>query len=327
MKQELSLIGLIGMIDQLGRSIDKLRISVTEHCQMRCSYCMPENQTFPKQNEYLSYEEIVNLTKDLKEIANIKKIRLTGGEPLLRSHLYLLVQELKQIGFEDIGLTTNGILLEEQLSDLVKAGLTNVNISLDSLNEARFYQMARISPISKSFEKVLKSIDAALSAGLKVKLNTVLTTDNFSEAISLLTFAQEKKIFLRFLELMSLGEANQIHQQQYVSFDELMTVIQNHFGKTRGIQVAKDSTAQHFKTQSGVEFGVIASESKPFCENCSRMRLSAKGKLYGCLMIDQGIDIRNKTRNELSEIFNHAMLMKPAQRIYQATTMMNQIGG
>lgn len=315
------------MIDSLGRNIDKLRISVTEHCQMRCTYCMPLNQTFPKQHEYLSFDEIVQLARDLKDIAGIKKIRLTGGEPLLRTNLSQLIAELTQLGFSDIGLTTNGILLEEQLPDLIKAGLTNVNISLDSLNENRFYQMARMSPDSKAFEKVMTGITAALSAGLKVKINTVLTADNFSEVISLLEFAQEKNIFLRFLELMSLGEANQIHQQQYVRFDELMITIQNHFGKTRSLPTEKDSTSVHFKTESGVKFGVIASESKPFCESCSRMRLSAKGKLYGCLMIDQGIDVRNKTKNELSEIFNQAMLSKPALRIYQAATMMNQIGG
>lgn len=315
------------MIDQLGRTIDKLRISVTEHCQLRCTYCMPTNQTFPKQSEYLSFSEITSIVEQLIDVAGVKKIRLTGGEPLLRPNLSELISNLKNLGLTDIGLTTNGVLLADQMDKLIAAGLTNVNISLDSLDEKRFYQMARISPDSKAFEKVFAGIDLALKRGLQVKINTVLTSDNFSEALALLTFAQEKNIFLRFLELMSIGEANTIHNDQYVSFDQLMAMVQSYFGKTRSLPTEKDSTSVHFKTESGIKFGVIASESKPFCENCSRMRLSARGLLYGCLMIDQGISVRNLNRAEIKQVFEEALLMKPAHRVYQAPTMMNRIGG
>lgn len=315
------------MIDQRGRNIDKLRISVTEHCQFRCTYCMPVNQTFPRVAEYLSFEEITSIVEQLISVAAVKKIRLTGGEPLLRQNLGKLIFSIKKLGIADIGLTTNGVLLAEQIDELVDSGLTNVNISLDSLDQNRFYQMARISPESKSFEKVFQGIEAALARGLRVKLNTVLTHDNFHEAIALLNFAHEKKIFIRFLELMSLGEANSIHQEQYVSFDQLMVMVQNQFGKTRSVNTEKDSTSVQFNTESGIQFGVIASESKPFCENCSRMRLSATGKLYGCLMIDHGINVRNLSNDEIRNVFEAAIMMKPAQRIYQASTMMNRIGG
>lgn len=315
------------MIDQLGRNIDKLRISVSEHCQFRCSYCMPVNQTFPKQSEYLSFEEITQIVEQLISVGGIKKIRLTGGEPLLRPNLHQLISELKNLGLTDIGLTTNGILLAEQMSDLVKAGLTNVNISLDSLNEKRFYQMVRISSETKAFEKVLAGIESARFHNLKIKINTVLTKDNFFEVPTLLNFAHEKNIFLRFLELMSIGEANIIHQDQYMSFDQLMVKIQNKFGKTRSIPTDLDSTSVHFKTQNGISFGVIASESKPFCENCSRMRLSAKGKLYGCLMKNVGLNVRNLNDQELAAVFHEALMIKPANRIYAAPTFMNQIGG
>ncbi len=289
--------------DLLNRPIKDLRISVMDTCNYRCPYCMPadkfdDNYQFLKPNERLDFGEIIRLVKIFADFG-VNKIRLTGGEPLLRKNLAALIAGIKDInGIKDIALTTNGQLLQKQLPQLIAAGLDRVNISLDTIDHELYHQM---SGKKGDLQTVLDAIDFASASRLKsVKLNCVVQKGiNDKHILPLLEKYQNSPVVVRFIEYMDVGNKNQWHKNQVLSFKEIHQIIQQKWA----IQALESNyvgeVAARYKYQDFAgEIGFITSISQPFCRDCSRARLSADGKLYTCLFASQSFDLRSLLRHE-----------------------------
>ncbi|MEE9367687.1 MAG: GTP 3',8-cyclase MoaA [Pontiella sp.] len=291
--------------DQLGRPLRDLRLSVIDRCNFRCTYCMPADEVGPDfpwlgKSEKLSFDEMLRLVRPFARLG-VEKIRLTGGEPLLRTKLSELVEGLRAIpGIKDIAITTNGILLPRFAVDLKKAGLDRITVSLDALDEKIFHKM---NGGFDSPSNVLEGIDAAQQAGFeKIKINTVVRRDlNMSEVVPILDQFRNSGITVRFIEYMDVGNVNHWERDQVVPSAELIDYISNHWK----IQpVAKDypgEVADRYRYADGSgEIGFVSSISQPFCRPCNRSRLSADGKLYTCLFATEGTDFRSLVRNGAS---------------------------
>ena len=269
-----------------------LRISVTDACNIRCQYCMPaEGATFLPQQRLLSFakiEEFVRIAADL----GIRKIRITGGEPLMRPQLSELISRLSKLsGIEDLAITTNGMLLAGQLPDLVQAGLKRINISLDTLNDATFKLLAR----REGLQKVLEGIAATKRfPELRVRLNALILRElNFDDVIPLAEFARSQHLPLRFIEFMPLDAERAWQQQRVVTGDELRRLLSERFGPLRAVDVRDASQpATDFEFADGCgTVGFIDSVTRPFCSNCDRLRLTAEGRLRNCLFGHQEWDV------------------------------------
>lgn len=323
--------------DRYGRKIDYLRISVTDRCNLRCIYCMPEEgiKLFP-QNEILTYEEIVLLTKALAKLG-IKKVRITGGEPLIRRNLVYLIEEIAQIqGIEDIALTTNGTLLSKMAKDLKKAGLKRVNISLDSLKKEKFSLITR----KEDLNRVLDSIDKSLEIGLTpIKLNVVVIRGiNDDEIIDFVNFITDKEIEIRFIEFMPWGRKENWSKEKVVTTEEIISIIEKDFGKLIPIPKKSSGPAINYKISSvkGV-IGFINPISSHFCNLCNRIRLTADGKIRLCLFSQNEMDVKKFLRegvdeDRLKEILKEIILNKPKEidipsHISNRKREMSQIGG
>ena len=297
------------LIDTFGRSHNNLRISVTDRCNIRCFYCMPaENVQFMDRKDLLSYEEIerfVRLTVPL----GVTKLRLTGGEPLVRKDLHRLVAALAKIeGIEDIGITTNGILLAEQAADLYAAGLRRLNVSLDALNAEKFKQITR----REGYEKVLEGIDAAVKVGFQqIKINAVsvrgLTEE---ELIPFGHFARQTGHEVRFIEYMPLDADNAWERDKVLFAQEIIDLMSDGIRPLLPIPNADPrAPAADYQFDDGVgRIGFIASISRPFCENCNRFRITADGKLRNCLFSLEETDLRSLLRgNAPDEVIQQAV--------------------
>ncbi|MCD3219152.1 GTP 3',8-cyclase MoaA [Mammaliicoccus sciuri] len=288
--------------DKLGRPIRDLRISVTDRCNFRCDYCMPkeifgDDYVFLPKEELLSFEEITRLSQ-LYSSLGVKKIRITGGEPLLRRNLYELVEALNKIeGIEDIGLTTNGMLLKKHGLNLYNAGLRRVNVSIDAMDDELFKS---INNRQISASQILDQIDYAVSIGLKVKVNVVIQKGvNDQEILPLVEHFKEKNIIVRFIEFMDVGNDNGWNFDKVVTKKEMLNIISsaydvepvdaNYFGEVATYYRHKDN---------GAQFGLITSVSASFCSSCTRARISSDGKFYGCLFAEKnGYDIKSELRS------------------------------
>ena len=298
----MELLPQLPLIDTFGRSHNNLRISVTDRCNIRCFYCMPaENVQFMDRADLLSYEEIerfVRLTVPL----GVNKLRLTGGEPLVRKDLSKLVAALSQIeGIEDIGLTTNGILLADQAKDLYAAGLRRLNVSLDALNAEKFKQITR----REGYEKVLEGIEAAEKAGFQqIKINAVsvrgLTEE---ELIPFGHFARQTGHEVRFIEYMPLDADNAWERDKVLFAQEIIDLISQGIRPLLPIPNADPrAPAADYQFDDGIgRIGFIASISRPFCENCNRFRITADGKLRNCLFSLEETDLRSLLREGASD--------------------------
>lgn len=290
------------LIDRFGRVHSDLRISVTDRCNIRCVYCMPADHVhFMPRSEILTFEEIERFVRVAASLG-IRKLRLTGGEPLVRSELSLLVRLLAQIeGIEDIALTTNGVLLAEQARDLAGAGLKRLNISLDALDPDIFLQIAR----REGFERVLAGIHAALEAGFeKIKLNAlVMRGVNESQIVPLAQFARKHDIEVRFIEYMPLDAEARWQSQTVVTGDEIRQTIEAALGPLVPADSANPSQpATDFQFSDGVGgVGFINPVSQPFCEACNRLRITADGKLRNCLFSVEEWDVRDLLRAGASD--------------------------
>ncbi|MDZ4849523.1 MAG: GTP 3',8-cyclase MoaA [Pirellulaceae bacterium] len=271
------------LIDRFGRKHRSLRISVTDRCNIRCQYCMSDGPLeFLPKKQLLTYEEIASFCQLMTRFG-ITRLRLTGGEPLVRGELSTLVRLLRQIpAVESIAMTTNGMLLDQHLETLKDAGLDQINISLDTLSETTFRKLSRRDGI----ERVLAGIDAAIAHGYRPRLNTVLLRDlNFEDAIGLVEFAIERGLVVRFIEFMPLDSDRQWNGSQMVSGEELRTHLATRFGPMIPIDrkdLSRPARDYRFEGLSG-SVGFIDSVSKPFCAACDRLRLTADGKLRNCL--------------------------------------------
>jgi GTP 3',8-cyclase len=284
------------LIDTFGRTHNNLRISVTDRCNLRCVYCMPEEVTFLDRQHLLTFEEMERFVRIAAPLG-IDKIRLTGGEPLLRRDLPRLVSLLAAVpGMKDIGLTTNGILLADQAQALYDAGLRRINVSLDALSPERFRQLARRGGL----EKVLAGIQAAKRAGFApIKINAVsIRGATEHEVVPLARFARENQLEMRFIEYMPIGADHWEREKVYYSH-EILEQIDNHVAP---LVPAKDrdprSPALDFEyLDGGGKVGIIASISRPFCLSCNRVRLTADGKLRNCLFALEEVDVKSMLRN------------------------------
>jgi len=289
--------------DKLNRPIKDLRISVMDTCNYRCPYCMPadkfdDNYQFLKPHERLSFDEIYRIVNVFAGFG-VNKIRLTGGEPLLRKNLAELITKLKSIkGIKDIALTSNGQLLKKQLPQLIDAGLDRVNISLDTINEDLYYKM---SGNKGQLKVVLDAIEFAQNSCLKsVKLNCVVQIGvNDDQILPLLEKYQDTNVVVRFIEFMDVGTKNDWKQNSVLHFKDILTHIQNKWKVEPISPNYKGEVASRYKYKNHYgEIGFITSISKPFCRDCSRARLSADGKLYTCLFASEAYDLRTHLRNE-----------------------------
>jgi cyclic pyranopterin phosphate synthase len=285
-------------VDRLGRPLRDLRISVTDRCNFRCVYCMPKevfgrDYQFLPRAQLLDYEEIARLAQAF--VANgVRKIRITGGEPLVRKHVERLVEMLAPLGV-DLTLTTNGSLLPQKAQLLADAGLSRVTVSLDSLDDATFRAM---NDMDVPVQRVLDGIDAAAAAGLPVKVNAVIKRGlNDDGIVDLARRFRGSGHVLRFIEFMDVGHTNGWRLDDVVSAKEILATIAEEFPLEPVEPAYRGEVAKRWRYADGAgEVGVIASVTQPFCGDCTRARLSAEGQLYTCLFAVRGHDLRALVR-------------------------------
>jgi cyclic pyranopterin phosphate synthase len=287
--------------DKLNRPLRDLRISVIDRCNFRCQYCMPADSFGPDfeflpRSALLTYEEIERVAKIFVQLG-VKKIRLTGGEPLLRRDLPVLVEKLSAIkDLDDIGLTTNGVLLPKLADQLKKAGLKRVNVSLDSLDDELF---GKINGRGIGIGPVIEGIEAAQRAGLGVKINMVVKKGlNDSEIVPMAKFCKEKKLELRYIEYMDVGSTNGWKMDDVITKKQIYELLKDHFEMEPVNPAYYGEVAKHYRYKdTDVQVGFITSVSESFCTSCTRARLSANGQIFTCLFNGNGQDIRNFMRN------------------------------
>jgi GTP 3',8-cyclase len=323
------------LVDQFGRLHSDLRISVTDRCNIRCFYCMPEEGgAFSPNAELISFAQLVRAAQVAIGLG-VTKIRITGGEPLLRPRLPELVGQLAALPLGDLALTTNGLLLGSQAKPLRQAGLGRLNIHLDSLDRERFRQIARRDEL----KRVLIGIDAAAAEGFEIKLNAV-AVKNLSEPdlIPLVRFARQLGVEIRFIEFMPLDGQSLWDISQVLTADEMIAILEAEFGPLRPIADPDPrAPATEYEFEDGSRVGFIASVSRPFCQNCNRLRLTSDGKLRNCLFARDETDIRNALEcgsdQELESLFRATIWKKWAghqigQPVFEAPQRpMYSIGG
>ncbi len=309
-------------LDRRGRPLRDLRLSVTDRCNLRCRYCMPAEvfgagYPFLPPSKWLSFEAIERLVRAF--VANgVDKVRLTGGEPLLRPKLPELVARLAGIeGVRDLALSTNGVQLPRLAKALREAGLQRVNVSLDALDEAA---LARISGGTAQADQVIAGVDAALEAGLPTKLNAVIQRGlNEDQIVPLARFARERGVTLRFIEYMDVGNHNAWRRAQVMPAAAIREAMGAHFPFEAQAPERVGEVARRYRYQDGAgEFGIIPSISAPFCGDCNRARVSADGKLFTCLFAAVGHDLTEALRKnwepEQLAAFIGAIWLKRADR-------------
>lgn len=283
------------LIDQFGRQVDYIRLSITDRCDFRCTYCMAEEMTFLPRDEVLSLEECLRLVKAFVQLG-VTKVRITGGEPLVRKNALWLFEEVGKLEkLKELVLTTNGSQLEKQAISLKQAGVKRINISLDSLNSERFKKITRTGEL----DKVLRGIQAAKQAGFdNIKLNTVLMRGtNDDEAEALVDFAIKQAIDISFIEEMPLGEVDHTRESTFVSNAETLKTLQSKYALTAST-VTTGGPARYWRVaDSNTKIGFISPHSHNFCEACNRVRITCKGELFLCLGQEDKVDLMPLLRN------------------------------
>lgn len=286
------------MLDKLNRKIDYLRISVIDRCNLRCVYCMPEEgvESIPHE-EILTYDEILRICETVSQLG-IKKIKITGGEPLVRKDIVNLIRDIKNLDkIEQVTLTTNGILLYDMLDDLYDAGIDAINISLDTLKKDNFKQITR----RDGLEKVLMAIDKAYNLGIRVKINCLAIRDfNINELADIANFAKDREIDVRFIELMPIGFGKKYTQ---IDNDEILSILESNFGTFEPVTEKRgNGPAKYYKNKDMKGcIGFISAISHEFCESCNRIRLTSNGFLKLCLHYNKGIDLKAPIRSGISD--------------------------
>ncbi|MCZ8182017.1 MAG: GTP 3',8-cyclase MoaA [Beijerinckiaceae bacterium] len=304
------------MIDPFGRSISYLRVSVTDRCDFRCVYCMSENMTFLPKGDLLSLEELDRLCSAFIR-RGVRKLRLTGGEPLVRRDIMTLFRNLGRHletgALEELTVTTNGSQLSRFAADLAACGVRRINVSLDTLDAAKFRQITRWGAL----DKVLEGIDAAQRAGLKVKINAVALKDfNEDELLPMIRWAHGRDMDITFIEVMPLGEIDGQRVDQYLPLSE----VRNRLSQALTLEASSHRTggpARYFTSvETGGQVGFITPLTHNFCESCNRVRLTCTGTLYMCLGQEDAADLRKPLRasesdDALMEAIDRAIARKP----------------
>jgi cyclic pyranopterin phosphate synthase len=288
----------VPLVDTFGRPLHDLRISVTDRCNFRCVYCMPKevygrDHRFLDRKELLSFEEIARVAR-VFVAGGVRKIRITGGEPLVRRDLERLIAQLAELDV-DLTLTTNGSLLAQKAQALADAGLRRVTVSLDSLDDATFRAM---NDVDFPVDRVLEGIEAAHAAGLPVKVNAVVKRGvNEGQIVPMAGYFREQGHTLRFIEYMDVGHTNGWRLDDVVSAAEIVAALERAFGVEPVEPAYRGEVARRWRYADGRgEVGVIASVTQPFCGDCTRARLSAEGRLFTCLFAVRGTDLRATLR-------------------------------
>ena len=300
------------VVDRRQRVLRSLRLSVTDRCNLRCQYCMPESKyDWVPQPELLSFEELSRVV-DAFIVSGVRKVRLTGGEPLLRADLPRLVEALAKKPLEELALTTNGVRLASMAKALHLAGLRQLTVSLDSLSRATFLRIARRDELAQ----VLAGLAAAKEAGFtRLKLDTVLLRGvNDHEVGALLDFARSLEAEVRFIEYMDVGGATQWRPEHVVSRAQVLTAVTALKGLPVPVEGRGSAPAERFVLPDGQVFGVVASTTQPFCGACDRARLSADGQLFTCLYSARGTDVKAWLREGVS---NEA-LVEQLERVWRS---------
>jgi cyclic pyranopterin phosphate synthase len=323
--------------DSFGRKVTYLRLSVTDRCDFRCTYCMAEKMQFLPREEILSLEECLKVARTFVEMG-VSKIRLTGGEPLTRKDLPWLVERLRQLpGLSELTLTTNGSQLVRFAQPLAQAGIDRVNISLDSLDADTFQRITRTGNLSQ----VLAGIDAAIAAwgSRHVKLNTVLIRDiNHLEAQGLAQFALSRGIDISFIEQMPLGETDHHQADSYFSNADMLPLLKQHFELIPSLENSGGPARYWRVSGSESRIGFISPHSHNFCADCNRMRVTAKGELYSCLgnvgMVELLPAVRAGDMEQVRELITNAAHLKPQAHTFdmshsepQIVRFMSRTGG
>ena len=294
--------------DSFGRVHNYLRIAITERCNLRCTYCMPEEGIPLTPDDRLpSVDELIKIVSVFQEMG-VNKIRLTGGEPLVRRELSEILDHLYEMGFRDLNITTNGVFLDRYIDKFLEVGLKSINISLDTLDPEKFETMTR----RNRFERVMKNIRLGMDKGLRIKINSVLMKDfSEDEIVPMLEWSREVPIHVRFIEFMPFS-GNKWDTDKLITYQDVLDEARKHF-KIEKLQDPKHSTSKSFRVEGGVgTFAVISSMTEPFCGTCNRLRLTADGKLKNCLFSNQEADLLAALRkgHNLKEIIRLSVRSK-----------------
>ena len=293
---EVDRVGIVGIKDTLGRELREMRISVTDRCNFRCSYCMPlEQYEWIDRREILTFEEITRLA-GLFLRSGVEEIRITGGEPLLRHGLDTLVSALAGLeGLRDLSLTTNASHLKNQAARLMRAGLRRINVSLDTIHPARFRALTKRDDLAS----VLEGLMTARLLGLApIKINSVVQRGvNDDDILPLVDFARRNGFWLRFIEFMDVGNSNQWVSERMMSKREILEIIHARYPLEEAGRSDPSAPAVNYRyVDRGGDIGVIASVTEPFCAGCTRARLTADGRLVLCLFSDRSVDLKRLLR-------------------------------
>src|SRR5690554_4903713 len=325
------------LVDNFGRQVTYVRLSVTDRCDFRCVYCMSESMTFLPKESILSLEEIGRIAQVFSELG-VEKIRLTGGEPLVRRDVMQVIDYIGGLGLKDFAMTTNGSQLPRYAKDLKTAGLHRLNISLDSLDAKKFKRITRTG----NLQQVLDGIDAAIQAGFKgIKLNAVIMKGrNEDEVLDLVEFARSKKIDISFIEEMPLGVVSDHERgETYCSSDEVRKIITSRYTIAPNKTKTAGSSRYYSMPDSSINLGFISPHSHNFCGDCNRVRVTVEGRLLLCLGNEHSIDLRPYLRNHpqnnqpLKQAIIDSMAIKPERHHFtndgdvQVVRMMNMTGG
>jgi cyclic pyranopterin phosphate synthase len=311
------------LLDGHDRVMHKLRVSLTDACNYRCFYCMEENPVFTAPTKLLSPQEIENICGELVEMG-LEEIRVTGGEPTLRPEFSEIVERLSRLSLKTLAVTTNGHHLEKHLPHLKTTRLTKINVSVDSLDEGRFHSITR----GGDLRRVLKALFQARDMGFEVKLNAIIFRGiNDEEVVDFARLSADEGIEVRFLEYMKIGPEISNFESRFVPAREMRARLQEALGALVPVVMPRDSTARVYTTSRGGRLGIIASESEPFCGDCSRLRLSATGMLRPCIMMNTGMSLRGVRSEDYPEIVAKVVSWKPEGRLPEIAQGMYQIGG
>lgn len=302
------------IVDRFGRVHDYLRISLTERCNLRCFYCMPEEGVpLRDKAEFMSHEELISITKTFVDMG-VKKIRLTGGEPMIKKNFKEILRDLGQMNVE-LAITTNGVLANQFIDDLKNAGVSKINVSLDSLKRERFNKISR----REYFDRIFSNINLLIDNGFQTKVNIVLIKGvNDDEIIDFVNWSIRDQIQIRFIEFMPF-DGNNWNTEKKVSYAEILNVLNKHFGTEmiQRLEDHKNDTMRNFKIKGSIgSFGIISSVTNPFCSTCNRIRLTADGKIKNCLFSQDETDLLSELREgkDLKSSIVNAIDTKYAER-------------
>jgi len=286
--------------DIFNRNINYLRISITDRCDLRCKYCMKERMQFLPKNEVLSFEEIERLVEIFLS-QGIKKLRITGGEPLVRKGVDKLIQNIgKKLGtynFEELTLTTNGTLLEKYAKSLKDSGINRINVSLDTLDPKKYTELTRLGKI----EKVFRGIEACLKNNIKIKINVVAIKDfNENEFDKMILWCGQKGIDITFIEVMPMGETDQYRFDQYLPLNQIREKLRNKFSLIKTDHKTGGPAKYDFFEKYKINVGFITPLTQNFCADCNRLRITCTGRLYMCLGQEKFIDFKKYLKEDYS---------------------------